>query len=552
MKDEDKTKVAQDSDIKDREGTQPKKYYKGLAKSTKEKRAAHFERKTKMDDDNPAAYTPAPGDKDAKTKPSKHTLKYKKMYGEEYLQELFDKPYPFTLKKSTDGKEWNANLTLPDKSSLGIHILRGRKDNWDVVFARDGSIEVTGKGDQMKIFATVMAAIKEFIEKEKLENIQYIEFDAQKTRTDDGKLSDDIGSRARLYHTMAKKFAPKEFRVEMQKGKMSVNFKMINTTYNKTNEEYELNEEAKEGLKKKAEKSGIAYSILKKVYDRGVAAWRTGHRPGTTPQQWGYARVNSFITKGKGTWGKADKDLASQVRKEEVEISELKKSTYLSYEKKASDDVTKRYNKYPRSDKEEKKLQNRVKGVARAHVASWTAKEEVEIDENFEKELKQKRDEKRRGAIREAVKNYTGNPVAKNLNKYNKPSVQTDKKKDAKRGYEKHKGKVQEMNVFQKYMQERFELQEKKGSDYDIYHKTFSSAVQHAMEQVEKKYKLAVDPDDWFNKVSSGPRKPSSGKTNSYIIDLIDPKTEETSRKRIHMQVYNMDNKSYELNMYVQ
>jgi len=63
------------------------------------------------------------------------------------------------------------------------------------------------------------------------------------------------------------------------------------------------------GLKKKAEKSGISYGTLKKVYDRGMAAWRTGHRPGTTPQQWAFARVNSYITKGKGTYHGADKDL---------------------------------------------------------------------------------------------------------------------------------------------------------------------------------------------------------------------------------------------------
>ena len=69
-----------------------------------------------------------------------------------------------------------------------------------------------------------------------------------------------------------------------------------------------------EGLKKKAAKSGISYGILKKVYNRGMAAWRTGHRPGTTPQQWGMARVNSFVTKSSGTWGKADSDLASKVR----------------------------------------------------------------------------------------------------------------------------------------------------------------------------------------------------------------------------------------------
>ena len=77
-----------------------------------------------------------------------------------------------------------------------------------------------------------------------------------------------------------------------------------------------VNEEKIDGLVKKSEKSGISYGILKKVYDRGMAAWKSGHRPGTTAQQWAFARVNSFVTKGKGTWGKADKDLAAKVRSE--------------------------------------------------------------------------------------------------------------------------------------------------------------------------------------------------------------------------------------------
>ena len=68
------------------------------------------------------------------------------------------------------------------------------------------------------------------------------------------------------------------------------------------------------GLKNKAEKTGMPYGILKKVYDRGMAAWRGGHRPGTTQQQWAFARVNSFVTKSSGTWGGADKDLAKQVK----------------------------------------------------------------------------------------------------------------------------------------------------------------------------------------------------------------------------------------------
>ena len=69
-----------------------------------------------------------------------------------------------------------------------------------------------------------------------------------------------------------------------------------------------IDEKAKKALQKKAEKSGITYGILKQVYNRGLAAWRTGHRPGANQQQWGYARVNSFITGGK-TRSTADKDL---------------------------------------------------------------------------------------------------------------------------------------------------------------------------------------------------------------------------------------------------
>ena len=74
--------------------------------------------------------------------------------------------------------------------------------------------------------------------------------------------------------------------------------------------------ESIEAVKNKAEKSGMPYSILKQVYDRGMAAWRGGHRPGATQVQWALARVNSFVTKSSGTWGGADKDLAAKVKGE--------------------------------------------------------------------------------------------------------------------------------------------------------------------------------------------------------------------------------------------
>ena len=100
-----------------------------------------------------------------------------------------------------------------------------------------------------------------------------------------------------------------------------------------------------EGLKKKAAKSGISYGTLKKVYNRGMAAWRTGHRPGTTPQQWGMARVNSYIGKGKGTYYGADADLRGAKRKtkkedtNEAKVQEISKGLAKSYIGKAARDM---------------------------------------------------------------------------------------------------------------------------------------------------------------------------------------------------------------------
>lgn len=81
--DEDRTSVRQDKDIGDKGGTQPAKYYAGLkSKSTKSSRDAHFKKNAQKSDSDPSAYKPAPGDATADTKPSKHTKKFKAMFGE--------------------------------------------------------------------------------------------------------------------------------------------------------------------------------------------------------------------------------------------------------------------------------------------------------------------------------------------------------------------------------------------------------------------------------------------------------------------------------------
>jgi len=95
-------------------------------------------------------------------------------------------------------------------------------------------------------------------------------------------------------------------------------------------ENFQLDEKI-DGLVKKSEKSGVPYSILKKSYDRGMAAWKTGHRPGTTPQQWAFARVNSMLTGGK-----ADPDLQKQAKK----YKKKKKASKESVEEWFSSDET--------------------------------------------------------------------------------------------------------------------------------------------------------------------------------------------------------------------
>jgi len=74
----EKKKLAQDPDVRKEPGSQPKKYYKTLSKDVKQKRSDHF----KKQDTNAPGYKPAPGDDTAKTKTSKHTKKFRQMYGE--------------------------------------------------------------------------------------------------------------------------------------------------------------------------------------------------------------------------------------------------------------------------------------------------------------------------------------------------------------------------------------------------------------------------------------------------------------------------------------
>jgi hypothetical protein len=67
-------------------------------------------------------------------------------------------------------------------------------------------------------------------------------------------------------------------------------------------------------LSERSAATGVPLRYIKESYDRGLAAWRTGHRPGATAQQWGYARSASFLLCGKTHYG-PDSDLVRAARR---------------------------------------------------------------------------------------------------------------------------------------------------------------------------------------------------------------------------------------------
>ena len=122
----------------------------------------------------------------------------------------------------------------------------------------------------------------------------------------------------------------------------------------------------------------------------------------------------------------------------------------------------------------------------------------------------------------------------KGQNKMKKSGI-TLQKKDKFSGYVE---KVEEVEI-----DELVALGKKSATGYTLYHKDFSSAMQHAYDHAKKKGHV-VDPKEIDDKVATGPKKPSKGKVNRYAL--------KAGRKTVQIQVTNLDNKAYELNMYIE
>ena len=177
--------------------------------------------------------------------------------------------------------------------------------------------------------------------------------------------------------------------------------------------------------------------------------------------------------------------------------------------------------------------------------------------------------DKRIDAGEKAVKRERNTEKA--INKLTRESVELDEKLDPSMGAGEYikdfkksdapqfKGKSPEkrriMGVAafldaQRKIKEEVELKEARKEPAQVYHPTYSSAVQHARANAEKQG-YTVSDDDWFHHVNSGPGKPSGGKTTRHVIPL--QKDGKPSKKALAIQVHDRqtDKNSYELNSYI-
>ena len=362
-----KTKQAK-GDVADVKGTQPAKYYSKdaegdeMSKSTKIARARYFAKG--------GSRGPAPGDKGAKTKPSQYTKKFKQMYGEqdkekkpaqsdvmkdrEQLRDLEVKKRMATLQaKIAQDQEKLAKMQIADKQAkdrqktderkltdaekdklkkyekdidIQDFIDRyGEKEGKSIYYAtltkmaKGESLWANihkkrqrikqGSGERMRKKGEKGAPTPAQMKRAKGESNE--SYEIGKDYADHTKEIDPYSAPQNERSTLKKDKKLPNLMIP-KKGKAGLTKFMKRKNINKLaaeKESVELDEKIA-GLVNKSEKTGVPYSILKKSYDRGMAAWKGGHRPGATQQQWAFARVNSMLTGGK-----ADPDLQKQIKK---------------------------------------------------------------------------------------------------------------------------------------------------------------------------------------------------------------------------------------------
>lgn len=141
------------------------------------------------------------------------------------LQETLNNPYPATLKK--DGKQgYRSTVNLDDGGTLNIdiqgdeHIDDYDHIDWEISFQRNGEQSVTGEGDALRIMATVMNVIAQFV---KTETPKYMNLSAAKDKKNPKK---GLQGRERLYKRLIKNQLGSKYKIETETSSSGTTWQM--------------------------------------------------------------------------------------------------------------------------------------------------------------------------------------------------------------------------------------------------------------------------------------------------------------------------------------
>lgn len=334
----------------------PKKNYSGLSPSTAQKREDHWKKQRKKHHSDSSAYEPAPGDEGAKTKPSKYTTAYHKKYGDPSKEkkkvnedaEGVNIPSDASKQLERVAKSYNVEV------SEVVKLYRKLYERYRIMMRTGKNASGPSEKESNILHGSTMSALKKALEKKDVD----INSEMKRRRTG--------GQERPVREPQDDRFAEMKRR-QMESTESSIKERVLNEYYENVFEinpvelygEY-LEESIQEltlfegnvdkALQNKASKSGVSLSTLKTVCNRGRAAWRGSHRPGTTPDQWCLARANAYITKGKA-YHTADADLHGGKKKDSKSSSTKKKSSSSSKSKSSSSSKSKSSSSSKRSMK---------------------------------------------------------------------------------------------------------------------------------------------------------------------------------------------------------
>ena len=458
----------QDKDVEDRKGTQPAKYYAKdaegdkMKKSTKQSRARHFEKGAKMDDDNPAAYKPAPGDKGAKTKPSKYTKKFKQMYGERKLTDA-EKNKLKKYEKDIDIKDFIDRYGEKEGKAIYYATLTkmAKKEGlWDNIRKKKERI-ARGSGERMRKPGEKGAPTPDQIKRAQGE---------ENLKLDERSIFKDI--RDKIYNMTH----PKEMD------------RLIKAYVDAVTSD----------TRRRHGGSFHAGEVIRKV---------GGVRTGVDVRQF-IDYINDLIRKGV-----LPRELMAQYDIAEETKHEITVGNY----------TTKYFYMCGSAQKVMSRLagQDGAEEITRMQDEFYKLEKEVmDAGEASPEQIKQAKSLYNRIMQRAGTYGF-----ADDIDGYMKDHIDSIEKGKPKPGFG------------------RTDLKEEIQEKYDLYHKTFSGAMQHAYSYAKKKMGVTVDPKEIDNKVATGPKKPSEGKTNTYRL--------KGKGGNLQIQVYNKGgSKPFELNMY--